>query len=96
MDRDEKRKRRPFPLLHPFLLHIHKETGKQIYPFNVEIVKKNPRDSNVIAVISLCQCSSLHELKLKHSQPQEFTFKTEEQESVLRPVRQYIVDKRIR
>jgi len=40
MDRDEKRKRRPFPLLHPFLLHIHKETGKQIYPFNVEIVKK--------------------------------------------------------
>jgi len=96
MERDEKRKRRPFPLLHPFLLHIHKETEKQIYPFNVEIVKKNPRDSNVIAVISLCQCSSPHELKRKDSQAQEFTFLTKEQESVFRPVRQYIVDKRIR
>jgi hypothetical protein len=40
MERDERRKRRPFPLLHPFLLHVYKETEKeQIYPFNVEIVK---------------------------------------------------------
>ena len=57
---------------------IQRDRERADLPFQCRNCEKFPWDSNVIAAISLCQCSSLHELKLKYPQPQEFTFITQE------------------